>query len=66
MSGDIEPLKVDFEIEYWPILPTTGHNPLIITPRTNSPAGGSPHMAMMQLPLLQVKVSIASHNTIRK
>lgn len=28
MSGDIEPLEVNFDIEYWPIPSMTGHEPL--------------------------------------
>ena len=30
MSGDVEPLQVDFEIEYWPIPSMTGHQPLFV------------------------------------
>ena len=30
MSGDVEPLQVDFEIEYWPIPSMSGHKPLFI------------------------------------
>ena len=30
MSGDVEPLQVNFEIEYWPIPSMTGHQPLFI------------------------------------
>ena len=30
MSGDVEPLQVEFEIEYWPIPSMTGHPPRLI------------------------------------
>lgn len=39
MSGDVEPLKVDFEIEYWPIPSMTGHKPLIINTIANQQRG---------------------------